>query len=323
MDPVTQAALGAACSQAALNNYDKRNAWLVGAIAGMAADLDVFIRSANDPMLLYLYHRHFSHSLSFIPIGGMLVALGLLMFKRFRQHGLLTLFAAIIGYATHGILDAFTSYGTLLYWPFSDRRIAWDIVAIIDPFFTFPLILGVIWTAVFQSRKGVLTGLLVACLFMVFNYFQHERAMTAIANYAEQNHWHYKKLRAFPDMASSTHWRAIAYINKNWFVADVITPLYKSAQVTPWGFYTAFDKANLPASIVDTGRQAHDFNVFNWFADGYLITASEQPLVVVDGRYLAGFKPPLTALWGIQFTPNKVHVERVGSIPLSVRAIIH
>ena len=43
---------------------------MVGLAAGLLADADVLISSANDPLLNIEYHRHFSHSLFFIPIGA-------------------------------------------------------------------------------------------------------------------------------------------------------------------------------------------------------------------------------------------------------------
>ena len=116
-----------------------------GGLAGMAADLDILINSSHDPMLILLYHRYFTHSLLFIPLGGLLVTLGLMLFKRFRAHWRLTYLAALIGYATHGILDAFTSYDTVLYWPFTNMRVSWDIISIIDPFITIPLILSIVF----------------------------------------------------------------------------------------------------------------------------------------------------------------------------------
>ena len=36
------------------------------------------------------------------------------------------------GYATHAVLDACTTYGTMLLWPFSDARFAWNTISIID-----------------------------------------------------------------------------------------------------------------------------------------------------------------------------------------------
>ncbi|BCA96027.1 hypothetical protein TUM19329_23880 [Legionella antarctica] len=156
MDFITQGVVGAASAQAFLHNQDKHNAWLVGALAGMAADLDVLIQSADDPMLFFLYHRHFTHSLLFIPVGTIVITLILLLFERFRKNWRLTLLAALIGYATHGLLDACTAYGTVLFWPFSDERVSWDIISIIDPFITIPLFLGVVWTYTFNKKKGVI-----------------------------------------------------------------------------------------------------------------------------------------------------------------------
>ena len=45
------------------------------------------------------------------------------------------------GFSTHGVLDACTSYGTQLGWPFSDVRFAWSNVSIVDPLFTAPIVL--------------------------------------------------------------------------------------------------------------------------------------------------------------------------------------
>ncbi|WP_133126985.1 metal-dependent hydrolase [Legionella nagasakiensis] len=315
MDPITQGALGAACSQVLLHNYDKRNAWLVGAVGGMIADLDLVIRSSHDPMLFFIYHRQFTHSLFFIPFGGLLTAFAFFPFKRFRKHWHLTLFAALIGYATHALLDACTSYGTVLFWPFSDRRIAWDMVAIIDPFVTVPLLLGVVWTIVFDNRRGVALGLMVAGSFLFFNSWQHHRALKVATAYVHQQQWAYKRLRAFPGLASSTQWRIAGYVDDKLLIADVITPLFSSSKIYPLALFPAFKKQDLPSYIYEAGQQFRDYKVFSWFTDGYLIAAHRQPLLLVDVRYLIG-DDPLIALWGIQFNMNQRHVNVVRSINL-------
>ncbi|MCW9014799.1 MAG: metal-dependent hydrolase [Gammaproteobacteria bacterium] len=46
----------------------------------------------------------------------------------------------LMGFSLSGVLDACTSYGTHLFWPISDERVAWHIISIIDPVF-FSLIL--------------------------------------------------------------------------------------------------------------------------------------------------------------------------------------
>ena len=70
MDPLSQAAIGAAAAQSASATKTVRHALWIGAAAGMAPDLDVLIQSSTDPLLALEYHRQFTHSLLFVPIGG-------------------------------------------------------------------------------------------------------------------------------------------------------------------------------------------------------------------------------------------------------------
>ncbi|NNF80958.1 MAG: metal-dependent hydrolase, partial [Rhizobiales bacterium] len=66
MDPFTQGALGAALPQATRRAAHVGIAGALGFASGMAADLDIFIRSSSDPLLFLEYHRQFTHSLIFI-----------------------------------------------------------------------------------------------------------------------------------------------------------------------------------------------------------------------------------------------------------------
>lgn len=311
MDPITHAALGASCAQLALNNKDKRNPWLVGGLAAMAPDLDVFIHSSTDPMLALLYHRHFTHSLLFIPLGALLVTLGLMLFQRFRSHWQLTFVAALIGYASHGILDALTSYGTLLYWPFSMNRVSWDLVAIIDPFVTIPLIVGLIWTWANNNRLGVILGLSFVTLFLLFNTFQHYRALNTAKAYGRQQQLQIHDLRALPDLASSTRWRIVSKLaNKHLFVGQVNTPLFGDSTLYGPAQLPFFDSQNLPTDIKASPSLLRDFTIFNWFTDGYLILAQANPLILADGRYLTGYRP-LFSFWAVEFIPSQTHVNKL------------
>ncbi|CDZ77723.1 hypothetical protein BN59_02013 [Legionella massiliensis] len=320
MDPITHAALGAAAAEAILFKRDKQgrsSVWLVGALAAMAPDLDIFINSNTDPMLALLFHRNFTHSLTFIPLGAALVTLGLMLFKRFRKNPWLTFLAALIGYATHGLLDACTSYGTMLFWPFSETRVSWDIIAIIDPRFTTPLVLGTAWTVINKKRLGVFVGLSLAGLFMLFNIYQHSRAMSVANTYAQEQHLATNEFRVFPYLASSTLWRSAIISNNQIYVADILTPLFKKNQLSSVGVFPLFRQQQLPAEVMQSHSQLHDFTIFNWFCDGYVILAHQNPLILVDGRYLIN-KNPTIALWGIQFVPGQPHVSSFSLIKLGI-----
>ena len=55
MDPVTQGAFGAIFAQTMSNKKKILVGSIVGCLAGLAPDLDIFIRSASDPLLKLEY----------------------------------------------------------------------------------------------------------------------------------------------------------------------------------------------------------------------------------------------------------------------------
>ena len=139
MDPVSQGALGAIFAQTISNKKKILIGSILGCIAGLAPDLDIFIRSSSDPLLKLEFHRQFTHSLVFIPIGALIVTLFTrLFFKKYLNWKLSYLFS-LFGFATHGLLDACTSYGTQLLWPFSNERVSWNNISVVDPFLTIPV----------------------------------------------------------------------------------------------------------------------------------------------------------------------------------------
>jgi hypothetical protein len=77
MDPISQGVVGALWAASLAPKHKLRPTLIAGALAGMAADLDVLISSRTDPLLFLEYHRQFTHSLIFVPIGALIVALSL------------------------------------------------------------------------------------------------------------------------------------------------------------------------------------------------------------------------------------------------------
>ena len=82
MDPFTQGAIGAALPQSFAPAEKVRSAAIIGALSGIAPDLDVFIRSSTDPLLFLDYHRQFTHALLFVPIGALVCCLAFYPFVR-------------------------------------------------------------------------------------------------------------------------------------------------------------------------------------------------------------------------------------------------
>ena len=179
MDPISQGVVGAIAAQnGESQSKNLRLAAGFGWLAGMAADLDVLFRSATDPLFALEFHRQFTHSLFFIPIGGLICAL--VFYSLFcRKRGITfkqTYLWSVLGYATHGLLDSCTTYGTQLLWPFSDMRIAWNTISIIDPLYTLPLLLFVGLAVWKKKRTFAVVALLWLVGYSALGVMQRERA---------------------------------------------------------------------------------------------------------------------------------------------------
>ena len=129
MDPVSQGLLGTALASSFAQKKEIKFASFCGLIGGIAPDIDVLIKSDSNPLLFIEYHRHFTHSLLFVPFGGLIVSFFLYLFF-FKQKKFKTIFIfTTLGFLSHGFLDSCTSYGTSLLWPFSESRISWNIIS--------------------------------------------------------------------------------------------------------------------------------------------------------------------------------------------------
>ena len=303
MDTITQGVLGAAAAQSVMSRRLPRGAGLIGAVGGMAADLDIFIYSLNDPTVGWTFHRHFTHSLIFIPMGGLIAALPFLLMKRFKDHKREVILAAVIGYATHGLLDAFTSYGTQLLWPFTNLRVAWDWLPIVDPIYTVPLWIGVIWTARTRNPTAVRAALLLSSLYIGFGGWQHHRAVETQKDLAAMRGHKIEYSRVMPAPGWMVFWRSL-YVSDGRLYADGIeTRWFNSTLALEGGSadLTTFD--DLPASAQSNPEARRRFDVFNWFAGGLIAPVSasgESAKAYGDMRFTAAVES-LTPLWGLQF----------------------
>ena len=98
MDPVSQGLLGSCLAGAFCKKTQLKTATFCGFVGGLAPDLDIVIRSSSDPLLSIDYHRHFSHSLFFSPIGGLFVSLILLLILRKKLSFKQIYFFSFLGY---------------------------------------------------------------------------------------------------------------------------------------------------------------------------------------------------------------------------------
>ncbi|HXW54939.1 MAG TPA: metal-dependent hydrolase [Candidatus Cybelea sp.] len=137
MDPVTHGITGALLGKAYFSKREARVTIFAATLGAVFSDIDVVAEAfSRDPMAIVKYHRGITHSFFGLPF----FALGLAWLtcwatRRWKipspSLAMLTLVYGV-GILSHILLDGMTSFGTRMWTPFSERRVAWDWLFIID-----------------------------------------------------------------------------------------------------------------------------------------------------------------------------------------------
>jgi len=179
LDSITQFVLGAAVGEAVAGRKAGNKALFWGGIAGTIPDLDIVFSPLFTELENLSVHRGFSHSLVFGFIAAPLC--GWLANRWYRKRSVMGLKDWVIlffwGIFTHPLLDAFTLYGTQLFLPFSNYRVALNTISIVDPGYTLPLLLSMILVLIFRRKKPALVytinkaGLIVSNAYLMLTLF--------------------------------------------------------------------------------------------------------------------------------------------------------
>ncbi len=313
MDPLSHGLFGMGLAQSFSKSKSSefRLASFAGFIAALIADLDILIRSSDYPLLALKFHRHFSHSLFFTPIGGLFATILLWPIYLRSPMGFLRLwFFCFLGYLTHGLLDSCTSYGTMLFWPLSDARIAWDNISIVDPILTGLFLLFCFWA---HYKKSVLwgrIGFFFAFSYLLFGLHQRDEADNFFRQQIAKNHnlKEIKRIEVKPSFGNIILWRGI-YEFDGFFYTDALrlfpgekSILYPGSKIKKVEIDTEFPFLNKKSVLYQ------DLKLFEYFSDHMLAFGQNEPDFLGDIRYSL-LPNEIAPLWGVKIDLNNSHLH--------------
>lgn len=298
MDPVTHGLIGASATQSIIRKEQLRPAAIIGLISAMLADLDVFITDSADPLLNIELHRQFSHSFIFIPVGALLTTALLWYFFRdkipFKKMYLLS----FLGYATAGIADTFTSYGTKLLWPFLDERYSWDLISVFDPLFS-AVILGLVFFTLYKKNPKIswfVWGWIA--MYLSVALLQQQRGKRIANAITEKEDHHIERLVVKPTLGNQLLW-SLRYESQDTLYAHGVRlgilsepKIYRGESVPLLNWqqkYKPFKNTTL----------YNDIQRFDKLSQGFLIAHPTEENVIGDGRY-AMLPTEMSPLWGVR-----------------------
>ncbi len=225
MDSLTQIVLGAATAELIAGKKLGNRALLYGAILGTVPDLDVFIGNFYDIVTSNEIHRGFSHSILFFLIAT--PPLGYLIKWIERKNALTSREAFLMVFwclFTHAILDAFTNWGTQIFWPL-EKRIAFQSIFVIDPLYTLPFIYCLVRVMRLKrtdSRryKWNLQGIYISSAYLLLTVGLQQFAKMKFEDALQSNEIKYDKISVRPAPLTSILWNANAQFGDRYYLME-------------------------------------------------------------------------------------------------------
>lgn len=303
MDPCTQGLLGASFAASFAKKDKLKIALVCGLIGGISPDLDVLIKSTSDPLLFIEYHRHFTHSLIFIPFGGIIVSSFLYFFLKNKMSFIKIYKYSTLGYFTHGLLDACTSYGTNLLWPFIDSRVSFNIISIVDPIYTSILLIFITLSFLFKTVLINRIGLALSFSYLILGLIKYEQVTHFIADIAKDRKHNMERIILNPTFGNNILWRTVYKSDEYYYVDAVYMPLLSKPILKEGVRVNVINKETIFPEIKTNSVQRDDIRRFSYFSQDFIYIHPDDKNLIADLRY--GTLPyDDRSLWGIKIDVN-------------------
>ena len=275
MDSFTQIVLGAAVGEAALGKKVGNKALLYGAIAGTIPDLDILSGFFVDTVTALEIHRGVTHSILFAVFGGMFFGWLVSLWEKkasWKQWSWLF----FLGFITHSWLDAHTSWGTQIFWPFG-YQVSFRNIFVIDTLYTIPfaIFLLLAWVSPVGSAKrarynwwGIGISSAYMLVTIVLKFVTYDKFVQAL----DEQEIVYSTIQTKPSPMNTILWTANVQTEDAFLIGD-----YSFFDTEPIQFYSHLKNHEL------LGELRNNKNVQR------LITVTEDKYTIVkkeDGIYL-------------------------------------
>ncbi len=283
MDSLTQIVLGAACGELTMGKKIGNKAQLIGAIAGTLPDLDVlFTRAINDSVTSLEIHRSYSHALPVQLVFAVPFAyLTFLLFK--KQHAFKSFYLLwMLGFTTHAILDSFTTYGTMLFLPFTNYLVGFNNIAVIDPLYTLPFMIILIG-CLFMKRDNpkrfiwAKRSVYISSAYMLLSFGLKFMALKKFETELANQNIKYDKLSTSPTMFNAVLWAGMAYNDSMMYTSE-------------YSFFQKNSRINfaaIPRKLhLQKGFEGQKLTTLIWFSqDKYLLDKSGDTLNIYLAKW--------------------------------------
>ncbi|KXK39664.1 MAG: metal-dependent hydrolase [Saprospiraceae bacterium] len=241
---------------------------------------------------LLIYRLDFSWKSVLVAIFVLGLAI-YIIFKRYFRSSYTTPEAHLTGWiwmfalalVTHPILDSFTTYGTQILLPFTDMRVAFNNIAVVDFFYTIPFLICV-WIASRFDKNNIrrsqwnYAGLAISSLYMLLTIYNKIQVDHIFESSLDEAGVRYERYMTSPSLMTNILWSGVAETDTSYV----------------FGSYSFFDTETRfllhtikkdRANLNDQLNSDSTLKTLRWFSDDYYIMEreSDQKIKYYDLRF--------------------------------------
>jgi inner membrane protein len=197
-----------------------------------------------------------------------------------------------LAFFTHLVLDCFTAFGTQVFQPFSDYRVAFNNIAVVDPIYTIPFLICIIIVSTLKrnTRKRAMVnwiGIGISSLYMLLTivnkFYVDDVFDKALAN----RQLEVSRCRTSPTILNNVLWSCVAEGKDQYYVGQYsifdTDPNLHWLNVIPKN--DSLNRAWLPNE---------DYQTLLWFSDGYLGAFQYDSMTVLSDLRYGGIADTIT-----------------------------
>ncbi len=224
MDSLTHIVLGACIGEVVAGKKLGKKAMLIGAIANSLPDIDILASPFLDHATDLLFHRGITHSFLFLVLVSPLLAWGSgKVFKKAEITFRNWWFFWALEMFVHLLIDSFTAYGTGWLEPFSQARVSFNAVFVLDPLYTICTLVAFVVLLFLKKEnarriKWAWFGIIPCAVYIVCCFVNKELIESKVQAAFASNHITPKKYFTTPTPINNLLWYVVAATDSGFYV---------------------------------------------------------------------------------------------------------
>ena len=174
-----------------------------------------------------------------------------------------------LAFATHIMIDAFTTYGTQIFQPFDNLRVTTSNISVVDPLYTVPLFFCLILASFYNRRRKLRwrwnwAGLIISSFYMLLTFINKSHIDSLFENRLNEMGIEAHQSMTNPTIFNNILWHGVAeldtaYVESYYSLFDEKTP-FEELRILPKNRHL------IESSQCD---KSENLDVLRWFSDGF------------------------------------------------------